>query len=96
MFITNLNTTLATFLQSKPEFQLAVKKFYKHSKSTNNTLEDLRQRKNDLNKKAKHINATSEDKLEASETIKLYNHVLKLEKEKEAFKNIEDDETKLS
>ena len=92
VFIANLNTTLATFLQSKPEFQHEVKQFYKHAKSNKDTLEGLRQKKNQLNKKAKHTDSTDEDKIEALETLRLYNHMLKLDKERDLAKKIKDEE----
>ena len=39
----------------------------------------MRKKKNDLNKKARQKDATEDDKLEASEAIRMYNYVLKLQ-----------------
>ena len=58
----------------------------KHSKSNKDTLEDLRQKKNQLNKKARQTDSTEEDKIEANETVRLYNHMLKLNNEKDLAK----------
>ena len=44
-YIADLNTTLAKFLQSKPELQHEVKTFYKYSTKSADSLEELRKRR---------------------------------------------------
>ena len=48
-FISELNNTLAQFLQSKPQFQHDAKTFNKHPVKSADTLEELRKKKNNLN-----------------------------------------------
>ena len=85
-FIDKLNTDLASFLESKEEFQYEVKEFFKHKAPKNNPLEEMKKEKIKLNKKAKAPNATPEDRSEASKAVRLYNHLLKLAKEKASVK----------
>ena len=66
-FVSNLNSTLASFLESKDDFQEESKHFFQHSKPNKEYLEKLRLLKIKLNKKAKLLNSTEEDKALAKE-----------------------------
>ena len=77
------NPGLAEYVKSKPEFQHEAKEFFKHKKPNHDPIEEMKKKKCSLNKKAKSKNATEEDKLEAKECIRMYNYLLKLNKEKE-------------
>ena len=85
-YIEELNTMLAGFLQSKDEFKYETKEYFKHSKTNTDTLDEMKEKKNMLNKKAKHKDATDEDKLAARESIRLYDYLLKLKTEKDRTK----------
>ena len=86
-FIEDLNLNLAEFLKSKPEFQHEAKEFYKHSKSSNdNDMEELKKKKNLLNKEARQKDASEHERLVACETNRLYNYMLTLQKEKDKAK----------
>ena len=85
-FIADLNLNLAEFLKSKSEFQHDVKEFYKHSKPGNDDLEEIKKKKNMLNKKARQKDASEDDKLAACEINRMYNYLLKLQKEKDKSK----------
>ena len=85
-YIEQLNTALASFLESKEEFQQEVKEFFKHKTSKSNPLEEMKKKKIELNKKAKTPNATAEDRSNASQAIRTYNHMQKISKEKEHVK----------
>ena len=81
-YIEELNTTLAKFLQSKEEFIYETKTYFKHSNTSTDTIEEIKKQKNMLNKKAKKKDATEKDKLAAIESIRFYNYLVKLKKEK--------------
>ena len=80
-FVTDLNGTLASFLESKPEFIKDHKDFFKHNTNTKDPLEEARKLKIELNKKAKLAGASNEDKINAKESIRMYSHMLKVNKE---------------
>ena len=82
-FATDYNTRLASFLESKPEFQEEVKEFFKHNPPSNKTLENARKLKNNLRKKAKRKDATLEDKAKANQALRHYNYLLKIQKQKD-------------
>ena len=77
-FVTDLNGTLASFLESKPEFIKDHKDFFKHNTNTKDPLEEARKLKIELNKKAKLAGASNEDKINAKESIRMYSHMLKV------------------
>ena len=91
-YVGNLNKTLSKFLLTKPEFQKDIKVFYDKTKNKHDALDEIRLKKNDLNKKAKQTNATDEEKKEAMETIRLYNYLKKLQTEKDAEKQMRAEE----
>ena len=76
-YIEALNKSLADFLKSKPEFQYEVKEYFAHKKPTTDPIEEMRLKKNSLNKKARSKVATEKDKIDAKESIRLYNYLLK-------------------
>ena len=81
-FATDYNAMLASFLESKEEFQEEVKEFFKHKPPTNNSLENARKLKNLLRKKAKKKDATDDDKAKANQALRQYNYLLNLERSK--------------
>ena len=91
-FIKDLNTTLAEFLQTKPEFQHETKEFFKKCDKKSDNIEDMRKKKNILNKKAKERDATDEDKQKACEAVRMYNYMSKLQKERDLTKIDQDQE----
>ena len=68
-FIKDLNIALLGFLKDKPEFQYEAKEFFKKSDKDSKNIEEMRKKKNQLNKKAKESDASNEDKQIASEAI---------------------------
>ena len=82
-YIEALNISLADYLKSNPDFQHEVKQYFRHKKPKLDQIEEMRKKKVFLNKKAKSKNATEQDKVAAKECIRLYNYLLKLNKEKE-------------
>ena len=82
-FVSDLNGTLASFLESKEEFVKVHKEFFKHTQKNHDPLEDARKLKIELNKKAKLPSATKEDKVNAKEAIRIYSHALKVNKERQ-------------
>ena len=85
-FITDLNGTLASFLESKPEFQKETKRFYLHKQTEDKSIEEMRNLKIKLNKKAKEKGATAQEKAEAKESIRMYSYLLKINKENNELK----------
>ena len=81
-FIANINVTLANYLQSRPEFQKHTRKFFIHNPTKEDPVEKVRKQKVFLNKEAKKPGATEEIKYEAKQTIRMYSHMLKVQKEK--------------
>ena len=73
---------LASFLESKEEFQEEVREFFKHNPPTSNHLGAARKLKNLLRKKAKKNDATEEDKARANQALRQYNYLLNLERSK--------------
>ena len=84
-FVSDLNGSLASFLESKTEFQKESKQFFEHKPRSRETVETMRKLKIELNKKSKRPGATEEDKIKAKESIRTYSHLLKINKEKEKF-----------
>ena len=82
-FISDLNGSLASFLESKPEFQKESKQFFDHKSENKETIENMRKLKVELNKKSKLPGATDIDKANARESVRTYSHILRLNKEKE-------------
>ena len=85
-YIDQLNTELASFLESKEELQQEVKEFFKHKPPKTNLLEEMKKKKIELNKKARAHNATAEDRSNASQAVRTYNYLQKIAKEKESVK----------
>ena len=86
-YITDVNVSLASFLESKPEFQKETKEFYKHDPTKSKAIIDkAKTEKIMLNKKAREPAATLEDKAKAKQAIRMYSHVLKVHKEREQTK----------
>ena len=86
LYIEELNNMLTGFLLSKDEFKYETKEYFKHSQTSTDNIDEIKEQKNILNKKAKQNDATEEDKIAAKESIRLYNYVLKLKKEKDQTK----------
>ena len=82
-FATDYNTQLASFLESKPEFQEEVKQFFKHNPPSEKTLKEAKKLKNELRKKARKKDATEEDKAKANQALRTYNYILKIQKQKD-------------
>ena len=82
-YIEELNTMLAGFLESKDEFKFKTKQFFKHVQTNTDSLDEIKEQKNELNKRAKQKDATEEDKFAAREANRFYNYLLKLKKEKD-------------
>ena len=79
-FATDFNAMLASFLISKPEFQKEVHTYFKHKPpSGKSPLEEAKEIKKKLIKKAKSPEATEEDRGQASQAIRNYDYQLKLE-----------------
>ena len=81
-FVTDLNGTLASFLESKEEFIKDHKEFFKHNPKGPDPLEEVRKLKIELNKKAKLANSTEQDRINAKESIRMHSHMLKISKER--------------
>ena len=81
-YITDINVSLASYLQSKPDFLKERKDFFKHKNNSVDQVEKMRRQKVALNKKAKQPGATEEDKEKAREAIRMHNYVMKVHKEK--------------
>jgi hypothetical protein len=77
---------LKTFLESKPEFIDNKTAYYK--KNPPKTVEEARQQKNRLRRKANGKNATEEDKQEFHEALRYYNFLLKERRRKETSDRI--------
>ena len=84
-YITDLNGMLASYLESKPEFQEERKEFLKHKQPTEKPLEDACKQKILLNKIAKQIGSTPKDKENAKEAIRYHSYLLKFNKERESL-----------
>jgi hypothetical protein len=82
-FVSDLNSTLASFLESKEEFQVESKQFFQHNKPNKEPIEKLRLLKIKMNKKSKLPNASEEDISLAKEAVRAHSHALKVNKEKE-------------
>ena len=65
-FATEYNSMLASFLESKVEFQEETREFFKHNPPSNENLENAKKLKNNLRKQAKKKDATEEDKAKAN------------------------------
>ena len=79
-FATDFNAMLASFLNSKPEFQKEVRTYFKHKPpSGKSPLEEAKEIKKNFMKKAKSPEATEEDRGQASQAIRNYDYQLKLE-----------------
>ena len=65
---------LSNYLEAQPEFQEEALEFYKHNPPT--SLEEARKVKNKLRKKAKHKDATLEEKQNFNKALKYYNFLL--------------------
>ena len=90
-FISDLNGTLASFLETKEEFLKVQKEFFKHDQKNHDPVEEARKLKIELNKKAKLPGGTDEDRLMAKEAIRMHSHVKKVSKERqETMKAIEE------
>jgi hypothetical protein len=92
-FATDFNGMLSSFLLSKPEFKRKVNDFYKHKVSKNESpLENAKNMKKTLIKKAKSPEATNEDRAEAAQALRNYDYLLKikLETDKENKKKEEE------
>ena len=85
-YIEELNNMLTGFLLTKDEFKYETKEYFKHSQTGTDNIDEIKEQKNILNKKAKQKDATEEDKIAAKESIRLYNYVLKLKQEKDHTK----------
>ena len=85
-FVTDLSSSLADFLKSKPEFQKETRDYFKHKLPSKNPLVEARNNKIKLNKTARKPNATEAEKQEALEAVRLHNYLLKLEKDKEIMR----------
>ena len=83
---------LASFLESKPEFQEEVKEFFRNKPPTADNLENARKMKNLLRKKATKKDATDEDKAKANQALRNYNYLLNLERTKDAAKKAKNEE----
>ena len=82
-YVTDLNGMLASFLESKAEFQKETKEFFTHNPPKEKKLEEMRKLKVELNKKAKSKDATNEDKANARQSNRAYSHLKKVNKEQE-------------
>ena len=91
-FIKDLNTTLAVFLKTKPEFQHEAKEYLKKCDKSNDITEDMKKKKNLLSKKAKESDATDEDKQKACEAVRMHNHMSKLQNKRQLTKQAKDQE----
>ena len=72
-FATDYNSMLASFLESKTEFQEEAKEFFKHDPPSSDNIDQARKIKNLLRKKAKKKEATDEDKAKANQALRNYN-----------------------
>ena len=68
-YISDLNGMLASFLESKAEFQKETKQYYKHNPINSDPLEQMRKEKVSLNKQAKKLNASEAVKEQARQSI---------------------------
>ena len=91
-YVTDLNGMLASYLESKAEFQEKTKPFFKHNPTSNKSLEDARKQKISLNKKARTKDATIEDKENAKESIRTHSYLVKLNKSKEELSKAKQEE----
>ena len=82
------NKRLTEFLESKPNLLHEVKTFYKHKPESMKDINDARKLKTSLNKKAKQIGATKEDKSLACQAHRHYNFLLNEQKNKSESKEI--------
>ena len=64
-FVTDINVMLASFLETKPEFQRVTREFCHHKPMNEEPVEEIRKRKVTMNKEARKINASEETKVEA-------------------------------
>ena len=60
-YVTDLNGMLASFIISKPEFQKETREYFSHKPPSKDSVEEARNLKIALNKKAKLPDATEED-----------------------------------
>ena len=81
-YVSDLNAMLASYLESKVEFQKEIKEFFKHAPINEEPLEAMRQEKTNLNKQARKPNATEAVKEQARQSIRMYSHMIKVHKEK--------------
>ena len=79
-FVTHFSDELSNFLESKTEFQEETKAYFKHNPTKTSNVEEARKIKIALNKKAKEPEATYEDKANAKQSIRIHNHLMKLNK----------------
>ena len=80
------NSMLTSFLETKPNLVKEVKTFYKHKPESMKDLEDAKQLKICLEKKARQKNATVEDKSLACQALRHYDYLLKERQSKEESK----------
>ena len=81
-YVSDLNAMLASYLESKVEFQKETREFFKHAPINEEPLEAMRKEKINLNKQAKKPNATEAVKEQARHSIRMYSHMIKVHKEK--------------
>ena len=86
-FATDYNSMLASFLESKIEFQEESKEYFKHNSPSKDNLENAKKLKNHLRKQAKKKDATNEDRARANQALRNYNYILKLQKLKDEARN---------
>ena len=90
-FATDLTGTLISFLQSKPEFRKKVKEFFKHKETEKDTpLEEAKENKRNLVKKAKSPEATEEEKFRASQAVRIHAALLKYNNQKDIERTARD------
>ena len=82
-FISDINSSLASYLEAQEDFQKETKPFFQHSKPNKDHLEELRRLKIKLNKESKLTSAKEKDVALARQAVRTYSHALKVNKEKE-------------
>ena len=91
-YVEELNKDLANFLLTKEEFKSEVKHYFKHKPPKSNHLEEMKDKKKELNKKAKQSDATPEQRSEANQAVRMYNYIKKIEKQKESVRQAKKEE----
>ena len=86
------NEMLADLLKSNSIVKNKIKKYFKHKAESTTTIDEAKELKNKLKKKAQAPYANKEDKSNACEALRYYNLLLKKKNEKQETKEIKEQE----